>query len=166
MKNFETEKYNLINAIKVETGKFLFMETLEKLKSLLTSLDLHSEFDGTLSKLVLEAQNISSKTKEKVIDFENYFGDKTNLIKSDALRQVAKDLKDTGIAINYFGKAWSKQPVNWIYFDTVLDVKQLRTTYSLRSTIIDQENLDPRSGTERGFIDTQTGEGVMGKLNS
>ncbi|WP_271766677.1 hypothetical protein [Aquimarina algiphila] len=166
MKNFEIERYNLIKAIESETEKFPWIETLEKLKSLITTVHPLSEFDGELSKLVFEEQNMSPKLKEKVIDFENYFSDRTNLIQSKTLQRIAKDLQNKGIKITHFGKAWSNQPANWVYFDTVLNIEEIKTTYNLGETIQPYENLDPRTGTEKGFIDTQTGEGLMGKLNN
>jgi hypothetical protein len=46
----------------------------------------------------------------------------------------------------------------------VLDVEKLWEKYQLGAHIVIHENLDPKSGTEKGFIDEQTGEGLMGKI--
>jgi hypothetical protein len=51
-----------------------------------------------------------------------------------------------------------------IYFDTILDFDRLRKKFKLMDNIVLHENLDPKSGTEKGFIDKRTGEGLMGKL--
>jgi hypothetical protein len=51
-----------------------------------------------------------------------------------------------------------------IDFDTILDFDRLRKKFKLMDNIVLHENLDPKSGTEKGFIDKRTGEGLMGKL--
>ena len=88
--------------------------------------------------------------------------DKIELIQSNQLREVAKFLISENIPITFFGQAWSKPSAQWIYFDTSLDIETLREKFSLEENIIYHENLDPRSGIERGFIDKNTGEGLMG----
>lgn len=90
---------------------------------------------------------------------------KIELIKSDSLREIATYLLDSGIQITFFGQAWSNESADWIYFDSKLDLKGLRKKYKLDDNVIIHENLDPKSGTERGFIDKSTGEGLMGKLD-
>ena len=92
------------------------------------------------------------------------YRNKTHLIESVQLRKVAEFLEAQNIPITFFGKAWSKATGNWIYFNTVLDLDHLRSHFNLDETIVVHENLDPKSGTERGFIDQTTGEGVMGRL--
>lgn len=92
--------------------------------------------------------------------------DITNLITSKVLKQIAKDLQKDGIKIIFFGKAWSNQPANWVYFDTILNIEKIQAKYNLDKTIKAYKNLDPRTGIEAGFIDTITGEGLMGKLNN
>lgn len=164
MRDFETEKRNLIKDIEIEISRAQSHATLEKIKELIQLLNTHSALDGGLSSLVIDELDDGIQVGEKIIDFENYFRDKTNLIKSDLLRKIAKNLKKRGIEIDYFGHAWTKQIANWIYFDTVLNVEKLRTKYQLGAHIVVHENHDPKSGTEKGFIDEQTGEGLMGKI--
>ena len=122
--------------------------------------------DGELSSLVIDELDNKIRVREKIIDFEYYFREKTNLIKSDSLRNIAKNLKNKEIDITYFGRAWTKQLADWIYFNTVLDVENLWKKYQPGAHIVIHENLDPKSGTEKGFIDEQTGEGLMGKIKS
>jgi hypothetical protein len=164
MRDFKTEKLNLIKDIEIEIGKAQSHATLEKIKALVELLNTHSDLEGGLSNLVIDELDNKIQVGEKIIDFENYFRDKTNLIKSDSLRQIAKNYKKRGIKIDYFGHAWTKQMANWIYFDTVLNVEKLRKEYQLGAHIVIHENLDPKSGMEKGFIDEQTGEGLMGKV--
>lgn len=164
MRDLETEKISLIQEIEIEMGKVQSAATLEKIKGLLESINNHSDLDGELSSLVIDELDKNIRVGVKIIDFEDFFRDKTNLIRSSALRQIAKGLQKSGIEISYFGRAWTEQHADWIYFDTVLDVEKLRNKYQLGANIISHENLDPKSGTEKGFIDEQTGEGLMGKI--
>ena len=68
------------------------------------------------------------------------------------------------IPVTYFGKAWSGSTNNWIYFDTVLDLEKLRVDFELGGDFEIHENPDPKSGQERGFVDSKTREGIMGKI--
>ncbi len=85
-------------------------------------------------------------------------------IQSDKIRSISEYLYEQNTPITYFGKAWEKCSNNWIYFDTVLDLEKLRKLFELNEHIIIHENTDPKSGTEKGFIDNITGEGLMGKI--
>jgi hypothetical protein len=89
---------------------------------------------------------------------------KIEQLKSDSLREIAKYLIKNGNRISFFGQAWSNTSADWIYFDTILDFDRLRKNFKLMDNIVLHENLDPKSGTEKGFIDKRTGEGLMGKL--
>lgn len=95
--------------------------------------------------------------------FELYH--KIKEIQSDPIREMAYYLADEKrIAITFFGLAWSNATARWIYFDTVLDVEELQSQFELDENMEVHENLDPKSGLERGFVDQTTGEGLMGKL--
>ncbi len=93
------------------------------------------------------------------------FRNSIQLIQSKELQTIAKHLQAQNIPITSYGKTWSKATAAWIYFDTVLDLVQLRTDFDLGEHITVHQNLDPKSGTESGFIDEKTGEGLMGKLS-
>jgi len=85
-------------------------------------------------------------------------------IESKPLRAIAEHLFGQQISVTSFGKAWSGCTNNWIYFDTCLNIEALSTLFNLDTNIEVHENLDPKSGMERGFIDKTTGEGLMGKI--
>lgn len=164
MRDFETEKSKLIQDLEIEIRNAQYKGALEKIKGLVDSLQSHADLDGALSDLVHNELDNKIQVGEKIIDFENYFRDKTNLIKSDYLRQIAKSLKNKGIEITFFGYAWTRQRASWIYFNTVLNIEELRNNFNLADHIVIHKNLDPKSGTEKGFLDNITGEGLMGKL--
>ena len=86
-------------------------------------------------------------------------------LKSDSLREIALYLVEMGYQITFFGQAWSNEHADWVYFNSKLDLEGLKGKFKLSDNIIIHENLDPKSGTERGFIDKITGEGLMGKLH-
>lgn len=77
---------------------------------------------------------------------------------------MAEHLYMQRIPITFFGKAWGNCTNNWIYFDTCLDIEAMKEKFGLDDSMEVHENLDPRSGLERGFIDKVTGEGIMGKI--
>ena len=89
---------------------------------------------------------------------------KINQINSETLREIAKYLLADGHRIFYIGHTWTKADAVWIYFDTVFDIEQMRIEFQLADHIVVHENLDIKSGTEKGFIDMNTGEGIMGLL--
>ncbi len=85
-------------------------------------------------------------------------------LQSNPLRAIAQYLIKNGNKITFYGKTWTKASADWVYFDAILDLDALKSKFQLNSAITIHENTDPKSGTERGFIDESTGEGLMGKL--
>lgn len=156
MKQFEKEKSKLIAELNQLAKTFPERQWIPLLQQEVGQLADSTELDGRFKKV--------SATIRRVANFEKYFMDKINLIQSKELRKLAKQLKKEKCAITFFGKAWSKQTVNWIYFDTVLAIDALKETFNFGDHIQVHKNEDPRSGKELGFIDTNTGEGLMGKL--
>ena len=70
----------------------------------------------------------------------------------------------TGVAETYRGQAWSDNCREWVYFDTVLDLDGLRASLDLDPCVEEHENLDPKSGTERGLVCSVHHDGVIGRL--
>ncbi|WP_378178004.1 hypothetical protein [Aquimarina sp. SS2-1] len=87
---------------------------------------------------------------------------KSNVIKSDKIKNICHFLESKGSNISYFGKAWSNIDANWIYFDCELNIKELIELFDPLRQLLIHENKDPRSGLEKGLIDPETGEGIMG----
>lgn len=90
--------------------------------------------------------------------------DYTDQIVSYELKKLAKALIKENVKITFYGKAWSKVEANWIYFDTVLDIERIKSEFNFSENIVIHTNTDPKSGTESGFVDKTTGEGLMGRL--
>ena len=67
------------------------------------------------------------------------------------LRPLEHALAAAGIAVGFRGQAWSEQCREWVYYSAVLDMKSIRPY--LPDCVEPHENLDPRSGQERGFSD-------------
>jgi hypothetical protein len=83
-------------------------------------------------------------------------------IKSKVIREISLFLLGKGHAITFFGNAWSELNGNWIYFDTVLDLPFLVDQFDKEGKLETHENTDPKTGLEKGLIDSTTGEAVMG----
>ncbi|GAB4566421.1 MAG: hypothetical protein Tsb0020_18090 [Haliangiales bacterium] len=62
------------------------------------------------------------------------------------------------------GPLWGKRCREWVYFDVVLDIAAARARFGLAPCVAVHENLDPRSGTERGFVCKTCNDAVMGRL--
>ena len=164
MKNFSVEKNRLVSELNSEIINNPNNEILKSLNQILKSYNSVSDLNGKLSRIIVDSLEHNLKIGEKLIQFENYFSDYSNAIQSTDLKKLAKYLIKENVKITYFGKAWSQNAPNWMYFDKVLDLKNLRDKMLFGENIIDHQNLDNKSGLESGFIDKKTGEGIMGKL--
>jgi hypothetical protein len=71
-------------------------------------------------------------------------------------------LQAAGIKETFRGQAWTKNCREWVYYDCVLPMDQLRRAFSFGDHIKIHVNLDQRSGTEAGFVCTICNDGVMG----
>jgi hypothetical protein len=80
------------------------------------------------------------------------------------LRQLEKALQENGFSETYRGQAWSENCREWVYFDVVFDIERTRQEFALSPCVRVHENLDERSGTERGFFCETCQDGIMGRL--
>jgi hypothetical protein len=81
------------------------------------------------------------------------------------LHALEAELTAAGIKETYRGTPWSMNCREWVYFDAVLDVACIASRMQFPSCVEVHENLDPRSGTERGFVCTSCHDAVMGLLS-
>jgi hypothetical protein len=80
------------------------------------------------------------------------------------LHPLEAELKRIGIPETFRGQAWSSNCHEWAYFDCHLDLASLRKRLGLANCVIDHENTDTHSGTERGFVCQEHHDGVIGTL--
>ena len=123
------------------------------------------KYPGVLSRMIVDTLDYKFQIGERIIEFERYFSDPTNSLISTDLKKLAKYLLKKNRRITYWGKAWSRNKADWIYFDTVLDVEKLRAKFNFEEHITVHQNSDPKSGLEKGFIDQKTGEVIIGRLH-
>lgn len=164
MKQFQDEKAKLLQAlahVSNQPQNNILQQLIDKVQSLQT----HADFNRDFRLLVQEAKGLSPSLHSALIDFERYFRDPINWIQSPMLREVAIYLVSQHVPITFYGRTWTKQTADWLYVDTVLDLESLQKQFHWGDHIQIHENLDPKSGTERGIIDTQTGEGIIGRLD-
>jgi hypothetical protein len=79
------------------------------------------------------------------------------------LQPLERALAAAGVPETFRGKAWSKNCREWVYFDVVLTLASIRP--HLPPHVDTHENLDPRSGTERGFVCGLCGDAIMGRID-
>ena len=79
------------------------------------------------------------------------------------LRPVGEHLRSAGASVTSAGRPWSKNCRYWVYFNTVLDVDDLRRRFALPPEVSVHANDDPRSGLERGLVCDLHHDAVMGR---
>jgi len=78
------------------------------------------------------------------------------------LQALEAELIAAGVRETYRGAAWSENCREWVYFDVVFDVPSVTSRMRFPPCVKVSENLDPRSGTERGFVCTECNDAIMG----
>ncbi len=78
------------------------------------------------------------------------------------LRKVEVAVVASGATETFRGQAWTDNCREWVYFDRVLDLAGLRSRLDLDPCVVDHENTDPKSGTERRLVCTQHHDGIIG----
>lgn len=81
------------------------------------------------------------------------------------LSALDRELAESGANETFRGQAWSDNCREWVYYDVVLDVENLRSRLGLGSMVTVHENLDERSGTERGLACNLCKDGIMGRIS-
>jgi hypothetical protein len=81
------------------------------------------------------------------------------------LRELENKLKEAGFVETWRGKAWTENCREWVYFDVVLDIDRILHDFTLSPCLRRHENLDPKSGTERGLVCEACRDAIMGKTD-
>lgn len=74
-------------------------------------------------------------------------------------------LIERGFKATFRGAAWTKNCREWVYFDVRFDIAATRKQFDFPDCVQVHENLDGKSGTERGFECTACHDAVMGLLD-
>lgn len=80
------------------------------------------------------------------------------------LIELERYLVAQGIKLHSRGTPWSRNCREWATFACCLDIPSLRKRFSFEPCVEDHENLDPRSGTERGLVCAEHHDGIIGSL--
>ncbi len=78
------------------------------------------------------------------------------------LAPLENELIKTNVKETYRGQVWTKNCREWVYFDCVLDTASLAARFSFPPCVKVHENLDQKSGLERGFVCEECHDGIMG----
>ena len=81
------------------------------------------------------------------------------------LAPLENELIRSNVKETYRGQAWTKNCREWVYFDVVLETATLATRLNLSPCVKVHENLDARSGLERGFVCENCKDGIMGLVS-
>jgi hypothetical protein len=81
------------------------------------------------------------------------------------LRALEAELVAAGVKETYRGASWTTNCREWVYFDVILDTSALISRMCFPPCVKVHENLDPKSGTERGFVCTECDNAIMGVLS-
>ena len=81
------------------------------------------------------------------------------------LKALEEELVADGAKETYRGAPWTKNCREWVYFDVVLDTSAIAKRLNFPPCVKIHENLDEKSGTERGFECTECKDAVMGLIS-
>ncbi len=82
------------------------------------------------------------------------------------LIELENALKEAGFVETCRGQVWTRNCREWVYFDVVMDIDKIRQDFALAPCVHMHENLDPKSGTERGLVCDTCRDAIMGKADS
>ena len=78
------------------------------------------------------------------------------------LRDLEQALVSAGIPETFRGQAWSRNCREWVYFECILDLENLRKRFSLPEVVQDHDHVGTHDGCERGFYCSACHDGIMG----
>jgi len=78
------------------------------------------------------------------------------------LRPLELALIAAGFRETYRGSPWSRNCREWVYYDCVLTLPELRKRFLLSSCVSDHVHRGTHDGTEAGFVCDEHHDAVMG----
>lgn len=163
MYNFNLERKNLIEKIEFEISQNQENDVFKILKDIIIKQNTIYKLNGAITHIVIDSLDYNSILSRDLINFESNFINLSNKIKSKELKNLFKYLIQNNFNTEFVGKAWDNCNADWYYFDCSLNIGKIKSLFCFSHNIILHENLDNKSGLERGFIDETTGEAILGK---
>jgi hypothetical protein len=80
------------------------------------------------------------------------------------LIELERELIARGITLVSRGNPWSRNCREWACFACCLDIRALRKRFAFAPCVEDHENLDTKSGTERGLCCSEHHDAIIGSL--
>ena len=71
-------------------------------------------------------------------------------------------LVEGGYAVTYRGQTWTRNCREWVYFDCVLALADIRRSIALDACVQDHVHRGTHEGSEQGFVCRQDWDAVMG----
>lgn len=78
------------------------------------------------------------------------------------LIKLEKALIDAGVEETYRGQSWSKNCREWVYFNCVLPLDDIRAQFDLDECVEDHEHRGTHSGSEAGLVCRIHHDAIMG----
>lgn len=78
------------------------------------------------------------------------------------LAALEEALISRGYAVTYRGQTWTRHCREWVYFDCVLSLVDIREIFSFDSCVEDHVHRGTHEGSEQGFVCRTHWDGVMG----
>ena len=80
----------------------------------------------------------------------------------DHLIKLEQALIDAGVEETYRGQPWSKNCREWVYFNGVLPLDEIRARFELAECVEDHEHWGTHSGSESGLVCRVHHDAIMG----
>jgi len=73
------------------------------------------------------------------------------------LRPLEEALIGRGYSVTYRGQTWTRNCREWVYFDCVLALADIRQNFAFDACVEDHVHRGTHEGSEQGFVATGTG---------
>lgn len=80
----------------------------------------------------------------------------------DHLKALENSLLERGYAVTFRGQTWTRNCREWVYFDCILALDDIRRAFSFDPCVIDQVHRGTHDGSEQGLVCSQHWDAVMG----
>ena len=78
------------------------------------------------------------------------------------LRLLEATLIERGCAVTYRGQTWTRNCREWVYFDCVLALAEIRAAMTFDACVQDHVHRGTHEGSEQGFVCRLDWDAVMG----